>query len=256
MKNYYEFVKLILDSSKLNRRLKSRFKYPQNKQWDRLPKKSQNSQLGLVRLIPSLIILSLFASAVFILAWVGWLTWYDMTEWNNDIGSIFFGVRTGEAISLGIGMRIIYYFVMGMSLLALALFLFLRKRIGTTKPRHVTPIQPQKVNAKKMEVNLTVKSLGKGENAAEPKERFSPECLHHFGYLASRPKDSPIPQECFICQRLGDCMVATGNWCVKKAGEWWETESIRHQMPQPYLRFYSDDSSCLTLQIFAVAPNG
>ncbi len=173
-------------------------------------KKPQLSQLGLARLVPNLITLALLASAVFILAWVGWLTWYDMSEWSKDIGSIFFGVRTGEAISLGIGMRVIYYFVMGMSLLALALFLFLRKRIGITRPQYVTPIRPHKVNAEKMEVNLTVKSLGKGENEMEPKERFSHECFYHFGYLASRPKGSPIPQECFICPRLGDCMVATG----------------------------------------------
>lgn len=185
-----------------------------------MPKKSQNSQLGLVRLIPSLIILSLFASAVFILAWVGWLTWYDMTEWNKDIGSIFFGVRTGEAISLGIGMRIVYYFAIGMSLLALGLFLFLRKRIRTIKPRYVTPIYPQKMNAKKMEADLTFKSLGKGEKEAEPKKRFSHECPYHFGYLASRPKGSPIPQECFVCQRLGDCMVSTDNLRLIKAGEW------------------------------------
>jgi hypothetical protein len=51
--------------------------------------------------------------------------------------------------------------------------------------------------------------LMKEENAAAREERFFSGCLHHFGYLSSRPKDSPIPQECIICQRLGDCMVAT-----------------------------------------------
>ncbi|UCC58128.1 MAG: hypothetical protein JSW14_07190 [Candidatus Bathyarchaeum sp.] len=184
-------------------------------------KKLQLSQLGLARLIPSLIILSLFASAVFILAWVGWLTWYDMTEWNKDIGSTFFGARTGEAISLGIGMRIIYYFAIGMSLLALGLFLFLRKRVRTIKPRYVTPIYPQKVNVeKKVEADLALKPLEKSEKEAEPKKRLIHECPYHFGYLASRPKGSPIPQECFVCQRLGDCMVSTDTLHEIKAGEW------------------------------------
>ena len=40
-------------------------------------------------------------------------------------------------------------------------------------------------------------------------EKFFSGCLHHFGYLANRPKNAPIPEECIICQRLADCMVAT-----------------------------------------------
>jgi hypothetical protein len=142
-----------------------------------------------------------------------------MAKWDKDIGSILFGVRTGEAISLGIGMRIIYYFTIGMSLLAFAVFLFLRRRIRTIKPRYVTPIQPQKVNAKKMEANLTFKFLGKGEKGAKSMKQFYHECPYHFGHLASRPKGSPIPQECFICPRLGDCMATTGNLRIIKAGE-------------------------------------
>ncbi len=182
-----------------------------------LPKKIHHSQLGLARFIPNLIVLALFASAVIILGWVGWLTWYDLAEWNKDIGSIFFGARTGEGLSLGIGMRIIYYFVIGIVLLASALFLFLRKRITlrkrieTTKPRHFTSIQPQRANEKEgMEADFTVKSLERSENEEAPKESLTKGgCPYHFGYLASRPKDSPVPQECFVCRRLGDCMVAS-----------------------------------------------
>ena len=133
-------------------------------------KKKHQPHLGLARLMPNLIILSLFASSVFILGWVGWLTWYDMTEWNKDIGTIFFGARTGEALSLGMGMRIIYYFVIGMLLLASALFLVLRERIRTTKQRHVTLKQPLKVNDKEMEVDCTVKSLERARNEETPKK--------------------------------------------------------------------------------------
>ena len=177
--------------------------------------KINHSQLGLARFIPNLIILALFASAVIILGWVGWLTWYDLAEWNKDIGTILFGARTGEGLSLGIGMRIIYYFVIGIVLLVSALFLFLRKRITlrkrivTTKPRQFTLMQPQKTIEKQPETDLTIKSLERSENEEAPKKTLSSGCPHHFGYLSSRTKDSPIPQECFVCRRLGDCMVAT-----------------------------------------------
>jgi len=32
-------------------------------------------------------------------------------------------------------------------------------------------------------------------------------CLHEFGYLRSRPKDSAIPDECLTCPRILQCMV-------------------------------------------------
>ncbi len=41
----------------------------------------------------------------------------------------------------------------------------------------------------------------------EKKEKGSSECSHHFGYLANRPKDAPIPQECLTCPKIVDCML-------------------------------------------------
>jgi len=32
-------------------------------------------------------------------------------------------------------------------------------------------------------------------------------CSYNFGYLANRPRDAPIPQECLTCQRIVDCML-------------------------------------------------
>ena len=182
-----------------------------------MPKELQLSRFGFARLMPNIIVLFLVASAALILAWIGWLTWTDMTEWSKDIGTIFFGSRANEAISLGIGMTVIHYFLISMSLLAAGLVLFIRNRIGATKPQHAMQIKPQKVEAKTNEVTSAVESPVKEENAAAREERFFSGCLHHFGYLSSRPKDSPIPQECIICQRLGDCMVATVY--VKKISE-------------------------------------
>ena len=178
-----------------------------------MPRELQLPKLALTRLRPHIVVLSLVASAALILAWIGLLTWNDMSMWSKDIGSIFFGSRTGEAISLGIGITVIHYFLIGISLLAGGLVLFLRNSILATEPQQAMLMKPQKMNVnnqnRNINVNSELKSPLKEENAAAHEERFFSGCLHHFGYLSNRPKDSPIPQECIICQRLGDCMVAT-----------------------------------------------
>jgi len=33
------------------------------------------------------------------------------------------------------------------------------------------------------------------------------DCLHHFGYLSGLPRNTPIPGECFGCQKIVDCLV-------------------------------------------------
>jgi len=79
-------------------------------------------------LLSNLASLFLTAFGSTILAWVGWSTWYDITVWGKDIALIFFGSRTGEAISLGIGMKLIHYFLIGLALLLSGLLTFLRRR--------------------------------------------------------------------------------------------------------------------------------
>jgi len=41
------------------------------------------------------------------------------------------------------------------------------------------------------------------------KEKVSRACSHAYGYLAVRPKNSPIPQECLFCLQLIDCLYNT-----------------------------------------------
>ena len=176
---------------------------------------SQLSKLDFLRSMPQLIMLTLFSSGTLVLAWVGWLTWTDISTWNKDLDIIFFGSRTGEAISLGIGMNVFHYVLIGASLLAVGLVLFLKNRILVTEPQQAMPMatinanKKLKVNRQSKNVNFPVKYAPRKENEVANEDRFFSGCLHHFGYLSSRPKDSPIPQECIICQRLGDCMVAT-----------------------------------------------
>jgi len=94
-------------------------------------------------LLPRLAGHFLIVSGSAILAWVGWLVWYDMTVWGKDIALIFFGSRTGEAISLGIGMIVVYYFILGLAFLLSGLIMFLRRRletaIGLYLNRHLFP---------------------------------------------------------------------------------------------------------------------
>lgn len=40
-----------------------------------------------------------------------------------------------------------------------------------------------------------------------PKASEDKDCLHFFGYLGGLPKNTPIPGECFGCQRIVDCLI-------------------------------------------------
>jgi hypothetical protein len=177
--------------------------------------KSILSKLKFFHGIPQLIALSLVSSSIIILVWITGIIWKDLTFWNKDIGNILLNSRTGEAISLGIGMTVINYILVGLSLFIAGAVLLLRNQILSTTPEHVIENQVIKVKNRekklqiKEQIPVAPKSPIKVENAIAQEERIFSGCLHHFGYLSSRPKDSPIPQECIICQRLGDCMVAT-----------------------------------------------
>ena len=180
--------------------------------------KIQFSKVGLVSNLPHLVILALVVGAAAVLGWVGWLTWIDITNWGKDFSSIFFGSRTGEPISLGIGMTVFNYFLIGILLLSSGIALFVIPRIKARRAQQPMQARLPKVNnQQKMKMPTAVKRNGKENNGAAREEVFFSGCLHHFGYLSNRPKDSPIPQECILCQRLGDCMVAT--IYVKKASE-------------------------------------
>jgi hypothetical protein len=191
-----------------------------------MPEESLMEKFDFLRSIPNLIILAFFISGAIVLAWIGQLTLNDMSVWNKDIGTVFFGDRTGEAISLGIGMGVIHYFLIGIALLGAGTAVFVKERFLTEEPTLDIPkewtknhqkMQTNQKKAKIKQVKQPTKPKVKEETAAAQEERFFSGCLHHFGYLSSRPKDSPIPQECILCQRLGDCMVATVY--VKKVNE-------------------------------------
>lgn len=171
--------------------------------------KSLPEKRRLSRLLPNLPGLIFTTLGAVTLAWVGQLTLHDITVWGKDIGRIFFSSRTAEYMfpTLGIDMRVIHYFVLGLGLFLSGTLFFLRRRWKKPKLIRKPPLLRKPQKNKKEE--QTAKTYAKKEDVpALEKEIFSG-CLNHFGYLAVRPKDTPIPNECIICQRLGDCMVAT-----------------------------------------------
>jgi len=115
------------------------------------------------------------------LAWVGQLTWHDITVWGKDLVLIFFGSRTGENISLGIGMKVIHYFLIGLALLFLGLLTLLRRR-NKVKNSHI------RHSTKQLE-----------------KEAGLSWCSHNFGYLGSLPDFESVPEECLTCQKMLEC---------------------------------------------------
>jgi hypothetical protein len=69
------------------------------------------------------------------------------------------------------------------------------------KVLNVISAQPQKEKEEEKEKEEPpVKSPEKGEKGPSG-------CPHHLGYLANRPKDAPIPQECLTCPKIVDCML-------------------------------------------------
>ncbi len=77
---------------------------------------------------PYLLNFFLITFGLIIMVWVGWLIWHDITVWGKDLVLIFFGSRTGETISLGIGMKIFDYFLIGLILPLSGLVISCRRR--------------------------------------------------------------------------------------------------------------------------------
>ncbi|MEJ2272479.1 MAG: hypothetical protein P8X91_08400 [Candidatus Bathyarchaeota archaeon] len=77
----------------------------------------------------SILILTLFGWTILVL--VGQIIWVDLTYWSKDLTTILFGSRIGEAISFGIGMKLIYYLIIGVFLIFTSLTIgILKKKFG------------------------------------------------------------------------------------------------------------------------------
>ncbi len=183
---------------------------------------TKSSVISRQRSLPNLIGLSLIAFGSITLVWVGQLIWHDITMWNKDLLLILFGSRTGEHISLGIGMKVIHYFLIGLTLLFPGLVIFLRRRLRKC-PHHFGYLAsyPKKDSLPK-KCLICPKVAGciaipSPRTSGEPqkpkelvkstaeKEKDSSKCSHDFGYLRSLPNDEAVPHECVTCQELLEC---------------------------------------------------
>jgi DNA-directed RNA polymerase subunit RPC12/RpoP len=53
------------------------------------------------------------------------------------------------------------------------------------------------------EAPISLKELKR--SSAKPEENVS--CQHFFGYLGKRPKDTAIPEDCLVCEKMIECMI-------------------------------------------------
>jgi hypothetical protein len=61
------------------------------------------------------------------LIWVLQIVYTDLTFWNKDLAQIFFESRINQAISLGVGMRVIHFFLTGLTLLLAGIALLIHR---------------------------------------------------------------------------------------------------------------------------------
>ncbi|MEM3640323.1 MAG: hypothetical protein QXH37_00125 [Candidatus Bathyarchaeia archaeon] len=71
-------------------------------------------------------------------------------------------------------------------------------------PHCLTEIISTKSQSKEDEAN----SISANEmKTAAVKLENNIECKNFFGYLKKRPKNTPIPEECLICDKMIECLV-------------------------------------------------
>jgi hypothetical protein len=83
---------------------------------------------------------SLIGLGAIILSLVGWITFYDITVWGKSLELIFLGSRTGEAIDLGIGMKVLHYFGLGLASTLIGVLVLIRRR--SKRRQAISSIKP------------------------------------------------------------------------------------------------------------------
>jgi len=54
--------------------------------------------------------------------------------------------------------------------------------------------------------SLEIDAMQQNEKKIEVADVGEVKCSHSFGYLKTRPKGSPIPDECLVCQKMIQCI--------------------------------------------------
>lgn len=75
-------------------------------------------------------------------------------------------------------------------------------------PRCLSKIVTVEVQKPKKEKEMIKKEETKVDQPkVEKKKEEIPGCKNNLGYLKKRPKNTPIPEECFTCSKMIDCMA-------------------------------------------------
>jgi hypothetical protein len=86
------------------------------------------------------------------------------------------------------------------------------KREKPEEPKAEPAIKEEEKTAEEEpETEPVAKEEPKEEPKIEPsaqKESESSGCPEHFGYLANRPPDTPVPSQCLVCPKMVDCMLS------------------------------------------------
>jgi len=83
------------------------------------------------------------------------------------------------------------------------LTLFLTHRHGQSTTELELPMTGQKKTSEKPKVS--VKTAQEKISKTQSPTDFQ-ECIHHFGYLRKLPKGTPVPDECFGCKKILQCL--------------------------------------------------
>lgn len=78
--------------------------------------------------------------------------------------------------------------------------------IQTRQETRTLPLPQAPVDQKRM-TPMPQKTVAPPPPKPAPVPLSRKDCAHHFGYLRTFPKNSPIPDECFGCEKIVDCLV-------------------------------------------------
>jgi hypothetical protein len=83
------------------------------------------------------------------------------------------------------------------------LMLFLTHKHGQSTTESELPMTGQEKTSEKPKVS--VKTAQEKISKTQSPTDFQ-ECVHHFGYLRNQPKGTPVPDECFGCRKILQCL--------------------------------------------------
>jgi cytoskeletal protein RodZ len=86
-------------------------------------------------------------------------------------------------------------------LILLSLYVTKKSGTPTTEPRS----QAAKTQKAQEVPEKTSRTQGPTTYTTQPQTGFQ-NCVHHFGYLKSRPRKKPVPDECFGCPKVLQCL--------------------------------------------------